>query len=195
VSDLASAWIDYAPRVRWVLPAATPTQRVFVVVLSADGLCDYELPVSTIMVRLRDTDGSYVRCTVPDPVRFTAEILPRAAGRMTIFGGEKESDGTRHLEEILYANIQRIYLDEGNTNVLTLAGTRYQTFSSPRAVTLTGISQLALSSRGRYTARAALDFFLRPGDRVTAAGVSFTADLVTLAIRAADAVMTVEGVA
>lgn len=193
MSDTSIAWIDYAPRVLWSLPAALPTRRVFVVTLSADGLSAFEVPVSVITMRLRDTNASFVSCTVPDPLRYTADILPRARGRLTIYGGEETASGERQLEEILYANIQRIHFDRGTANTLTITGTRYQTHASPRAVTLSGVSQASLA-RGRYAARASLDLFVRPNDFVTAAGRTFTADLIHITIRAAEAAMTVEGV-
>jgi hypothetical protein len=192
MSDTTWTWNDYAPRVLWSLPAAIPTRKVFIVTLSADGLAAFEVPVSTITLRLRDTAASYVRCTVPDPLRYTADILPRARGRMTIYGGLATADGARQLEELLYANIQRIHFDRGTTDTLSITGTRYQTHANPRAVTLAGVSDVSLA-RGRYAARAALDLFVRPGDTVTAAGRTFTADLIHITIRAAEASMLVEG--
>lgn len=192
MSDTTWAWTDTAPRMLWTLPAVLPTRRVFIVTLSAEGLSAFEVPVSVITIRLRDTNASYVRCTVPDPTRYTAEILPRARGRMTIYGGEETADGARQLEEIMYANIQRIHFDKGTTDTLAITGTRYQTHANPRAVTLAGVSEVSLA-RGRYAARAALDFFVRPGDIVTAEGRVFTADLIQITIRAAEAVMAVEG--
>jgi len=168
---------------------------VFVVILRADGLEDFELPVSTIQMRIRDVRGSYVRVTVPNPTEYTQEILARASGRMIIFAGEQTADGQQHLEEIIYANIQNLYFNQGSTNILTLAGTRFITHSNPGEVTLDGVRHVSRDESGRVKVRASVDRFVRPIDLVTAEGETFTADLIIHTVLAADAYMDVEGAA
>jgi hypothetical protein len=195
MTDINQAWVSYAPRWRWSVPAHQPRQRVFAVILRADGLADYEVPVSTISIRLRDVRGSYVRVTIPDPVNHAEGIVARTSGRMVICAGELMGDGTRHLEEIIYANVQNLYFDLGRRNVLALAGTRYITQGPGVDAAPAGVWEISKADDGRFSVRAALDFFLKPNDRVTVAGETFVADLISWNITAGNAHMDVEGVA
>jgi hypothetical protein len=165
------------------------------VILRATGLDDYEVPASSIFIRLRDVRGSYVQVTIPDPTAYTTEILSRTHGRMVIYAGELMRDGTRHLEEIIYANVQRVYFDVGARNMLTLVGTRYITHGAGADMTAAGVWEVARDDNGRYRTRAAPDFFLKPGDRVTAEGHVFTADLISWTITPTDAHIEIEGAA
>ena len=192
---IQSAWHSIAPRTRWTVATVQTRQRIFVVVLRADGLEDFELPVNTINLRLRDVSASYVRVTVSNPVDYVDEIVARIDGRMHIFSRWLTADGVRHVEELIYANIQNLYYAQGSTNVLTLAGTRYITHSSPRAATIEKVSRIARSGEDRVTVRAPLDFFIRPRDVVTAESETFEVDYMGCTIQPADAYMDVEGVA
>lgn len=184
---------DTAPRTKWSIPANQPIQRVFIVVLRDDGLDDFELPVQTITMRLRDTRASYVSCNVPNPTAYTDGILDRSDGTMHILAGDRTADGERHLEELIYANIDNIYLNQGETNNLTLTGLRYITHDNPKEVALDGISRMVLDERERYRVRCGVDFFVRPTDEITARGETFTADLISYVITPTDAYMEVEG--
>jgi hypothetical protein len=188
------AFKSIAPRVRWRIATKQPRQQIFVVVLKADGVEDFELPVSSINLRLRDVRGSYVRVIVPNPVDYTDDILARTSGRMVIYSGYKTADGVRHLEELIYANIQNLYFNQGgNSGQLTLAGTRYMTNSNPKTVELEGASRIAKSEDGKLSVDAPLDFFIRPGDTASAYGETFTIDLINCMLSASDARMEVQG--
>lgn len=161
-------------------------------VLESDGLDPFELPVSTITMRLRNGGASYIGVIVPNPTRYTREILGRIEGRVRIYGGYQTAAG-RHIEEIIYANIQTLYFSEGAGNLLTLAGTRYVTNASPKAVTLPGVSAISKDSGGRVTVRCAFDLWARPGDTATTFGESFEIDLITAVVTKSDAYMDVVG--
>ena len=190
---IVQVWDDIAPRARWTVPVAVPRQRVFVVVLRAEGVDDYELPVSTIVMRIRDVRATYIRVTVPDPTRFTDEIMARTSGSIVILAGEMTADGTRHLEELTYANIQNLYYHRGTNDMLTLAGTRYVTHRNPNEMEISGVIEIAKDRRGRYRVRSGVDFFLRPGDIVSALGETFTADYIGVVIAGSSIYMDIEG--
>jgi hypothetical protein len=192
---IESAWLDIAPRISWSVAATAPRRRIFVVLLRADGLADYELPVSSINLRLRNVKASYVRVTVPNPTDHTDAILARTSGRMHIYSGWLTDDGARHLEELIYANVQNVYFNQGSSNVLILAGTRYMTRSNPRAAAIDGVSQIRRTPAGRVAVTAPLDFFVQPGDVASGGGESFTVDYMGCAILPPNAWMEIEGAA
>jgi len=181
------------PRTSWAIQKTTPSQKVFVVIIKADGLPDFEVPVSTITLRLRDGGASYVSCTIPDPTSYTSDILDRIDGRMHIYSGIVIA-GIRTLEELIYANIQTVYFDQGSNNLLTLSGTRYATNSNPKTAALAGVSRISKDDNDRFTVRCSFDPFIKPGDTVTAQGETIESDLVIGAITAAGAYMDVEGI-
>lgn len=192
IESTQEAWCNVAPRQTWIPTENKPTQQVFVIVLTADGEDDFEVPVSTIKIRLRDTSGSYLACTVPNPTGYITEILARADGKIYLFGGQMVS-GVRNLELIMYANTQNIYFDQGAQNVLTIAGTRYATHNNPRTVTISKESKISKKSSGRYSVQAVLDPFVRPNDIISVNGETFTADLILCTITASNAYMDIQG--
>jgi hypothetical protein len=188
------AFKSIAPRVRRSVPVAVPRQKIFIVILRADGLDDFELPVSTLTMRMRSVKASYVRVTVSDPLEKTDNILPRMGGRMIIFAGEKTADGERHLEELMYANIQNIYYSEARTSsILTLTGTRFITYSSPVAQTPEKISRVSCDDQGRYAVQTTMDWLVRPGDTINTDMGSFAAELVIHTVLYNNAHTTIEG--
>ena len=194
-ADTECTWTDYAPVGTAVIPVAAPTKDVFIVILKHEGKEDFELPVSTILIRLRDISASYIRVTVPDPLSYTTDILDRINGRMHIYGGMETIASGRLLEELIYANIQNVYFTRSDTrNLLTLAGTRFRTYSSPKSVSLNNIFSLRVDDEGRYNVRCALDHFVRPQDTVAlSGGESFTVKFIAANIQHDNAWMDVEG--
>jgi hypothetical protein len=184
---------DIAPRVKWRVLPALPRQRVFIAVLRATGLEDYEAPASSIIIRLRDTNGSYIGVTIPDPESYTDDILLRTSGRVHIFAGEIVG-GVRQVEELMYGNIQNIYFNQGSNNVLTMAATRFITHRNPTAQTLSGVSKIRKSEDGRYSLRCAVDFFLKPTDTASYGSLSFVVDMISYVLTAQNAYMDVEGI-
>jgi hypothetical protein len=187
-----SGWLDIAPRVKWRVLPTLPRQRVFVAILRATGLDDYEIPVSSITIRLRDVKGSYIGLTIPDPTSYTTEILARTGGRVHIFAGETVG-GVRQVEELIYGNIQNIYFNQGSNNALTIAATRFITHRNPAIQTLTGVSRIKKSDTGRYSLRCAVDFFVKPTDTAAYGSISFVVDLISYVLTAQNAYMDVEG--
>lgn len=185
---------DIALRARWIIPLERSRQRIFIVLLKKEGLDDFELPVHTITMRMRDVKGSYVSCNIPNPMAYTEDILDRTDGRMHIYAGELTADGERHLEELIYANIDEIYFNQGSTNDLTLTGLRYITHENPIESELEGISRMVLDERGRYRVRCGVDWFVKPTDLVTALDQSFMVDFINYVITPNDAYMDVEGI-
>jgi len=192
------AWAAPAPSAAITYPAALRVprvlQRIYALILSSAGLPDLEVPASTILLRLRDTNASYVRATIPDPTRWTAGILARTDGQMHIYPGTIDEAGARVLDEsMIYANINSVYFDVGSGNTLTLAGTRYRTTSAPASRRLDHVFRVAKDEEDHWTVEAAADPALMPGDTIVTDTGSFVADLVTVTITRDNAVMTAEG--
>lgn len=192
IESMQGAWCDVAPRQTWLPTESEPIQQIFIIVLTADGEEAFEIPVSTIQIRLRDVSGSYLACTVPNPTKYTTEILARADGKIYLYGGQMVS-GVRNLELIMYANTQNIYFDQGAQNALTVTGARYETHSNPRTVIISNESKVSKGSNGRYSVRTLLDPFIRPNDIITVNGETFTADLILCTIKASNAYMDIQG--
>jgi len=150
-------------------------------------LDDLELPVSTITLRLRHISASYIRATVPDPLRYTSAILTRMSERMYIY-----QDG----EEIIYANPQNIFFTRGEkSNVLNIAGTRFITHSSPQTVNLSGISNIKKDGLGRFSVDCVFDNNVKPNDTAVLPDDrgQFTIDFINVTITKDQAVMNVQG--
>ena len=187
-----SAYNDTAPRVRWKILPEIPRQRVFIGILKASGYDDFEVPISTVTIRLRNVSGSYIGCTVPNPESYTQQILARIPGRVHILAGELVS-GIRQAEELIYGNIQNIYFNRGLSNTLTIAASRFITHRNPNTQQLTGVSRVRKSESGNYSIRCAVDFFIKPSDTAVYGTISFLIDMVTFVITAQNAYMEVEG--
>jgi hypothetical protein len=188
------AFKSIAPRARRSVPVAVPRQKIFIVILRADGLDDFELPISTLTMRMRSVKASYVRVTVSNPLDQADNILPRMGGRMIIYAGEKTADGERHLDELMYANLQNIYYSEGrSTSVLTLTGTRFITYSNPAEQAPEKIFRVSRDERGRYAVHTIMDWLVRPGDTISTDMGAFTAELVIHTVLHNKAHTTIEG--
>lgn len=95
--------------------------------LTASGLDDLILPISTVSVRMRHQLASYMSWTLPDPLPYTDQIIDRISGNMLLYcsidGGE--------LVQVLRTFLRSIYFTQGSKNmVLTLAGDRQISFAS-----------------------------------------------------------------
>ena len=189
-----NAWQDISPVGFKPFPEISISRNILVVRLEVDGLKNIEIPASSIQLRLRHVSASYIRVNIPDPVRYTDEILARSDGVMRIFTGY-ETPASRWLEELIYANIQNVYFTRSDTrNQLTLTGTRFRTYSSPKSVSLNNIFSLRVDDEGKYNVRCALDHFVRPQDTVAlSGGESFTVKFISVTIQHDNAWMDVEG--
>lgn len=180
------------PRIKWTVLPAVPRQKIYVVVLRVDGQSDFEVPVSTITIRLRNISGSYMAFTVPDPLKYTTEILARIPGRVHILAGELV-EGVRQTEELIYGNIQNIYFNSGSSDMLTISATRFITHRSPFEKELQGISRVKKNDNGRFSVVCSIDFFLKPTDTAYFGDIMFVVDMISYVIAAEGAHMEVEG--
>ena len=190
----ANRWasLSTAPRVRWSIPATVPRQRVFIGILRADGQSDFEIPISSITIRLRDVSASYIGCTIPNPETYTDDILARIPGRIHVFVGELFGE-FRQVEELFYGNIQNLYFNRGNTNTLTIVATRFITHRNPVERQVEKVSKLSKDETGKYKIRCAIDFFIKPTDIATYGDSSFAINLISYTINAHDTFMEIEG--
>jgi len=188
------AWNAIAPRVRWSISTTEHRQKVYYVILKAPGLTDFELPVSSVNIRLRNTRASYINVMVPDPLFYTDDVLSRIqGGRLHVLAGEKIGNLVPQTEEIIYGNIQSLSITDGNRPVVSIVGTRYITHNNPSVVYLTGVSHISRTGLGRYVIQCAMDWFLKPTDTVIYDNIQFEVDMIGIVIKPDNVLMTVEG--
>ncbi len=160
-----SFWKDIAPATYWSLPVNVPTRQIYVMVLRKDGLDDLEVPTTSLQIRRRDGQPTYVLAVVPGAPAWRDLVDDYRDGEIIIQAGSRTQDGTRHLSELTRADFDSVVFDQGVRSAsLSLSGYRTHTTGNPRPVTLTGINVYSLQANGARRVRCPVNMFLRPGD-------------------------------
>jgi len=146
----------------------------------ADGVANVELPASSVQVRARSGDPTYLQATIPG-MEYATQIADRENGQIVVEIVYKDSDGNvLQAEEIARVDMDAINTYEGGqSRSITIEGRRTTTHAA-KAVTLTGTTYRSLAY-GRLSCRVAKpDPYLRPGDTVTTDhGDTFAVDSIT----------------
>lgn len=178
---------------------ASRGQPIYRVTLTGapDGLEDVVLPCSSLQARRRSGEPSYVQVTVADPLTWAQAIAARPNGEIIVERGLRLPDGQELLAEIARANLETI--DDargGRSATVTLTGHKQQTTEVPTRRELTQVSYYR-SGTGPRRARAAMDYYLRPGDTAvfpeqgeewTVGLISYTVDARTETMEVVEAV-------
>ena len=160
-----SSWKNIAPASYWFLPANTPSQTIYVVILRKDTLPDLEVPATSLQIRRRDGQPTYVLAVVPDAPTWKDAVEDYEDGEIIIQAGSRTADGTRHLSELTRAGLDSIVFDQGVKSAsLSLSGYRTHTTGNPRPITLNDINVYSLQANGARRIRCPVNMFLRPGD-------------------------------
>jgi len=146
----------------------------------ADGVANIELPTSSVQVRARSGDPTYLQATIPG-MAYADEIADRENGQIVVEIVYKDSSGNvLQAEEIARVDMSAINTYEGgNSSSIVIEGRRTTTHAA-KAVTLVGTTYRSLAY-GRISCRIATpDPYLRPGDTVTTdQGDTFEVDSIT----------------
>jgi hypothetical protein len=168
-----------APHYLWAPSAGVAGQTIYRCYLD-----DLLLPVSSMQIRRRDGEPTYIAVTVPsaDYDVDEAAIISRAGGAIIVYRGHRFQDGREQLEEL-----ERVVLESFSgsemavSSELNLNGHRTVTNNSPKTMNLTGASYRNLTD-GKRRYRCAPDNFLRPGDTAVINGESLTVASITYTI-------------
>ena len=160
--------------------------------LTASGLDDLILPISTVSVRMRHQLASYMSWTLPDPLPYTDQIIDRISGNMLLYCSIDDGE----LVQVLRTFLRNIYFTQGSKNmVLTLAGDRQISFAFVGAqIFIDKVIRRARDSSGVYTLEANPDFSLTPRYIVDFGGANhIRLDTVFFNIGKENATMTMSG--
>jgi len=158
----------------------------FGVTIEADGLDEVEIKADSVNLRLRHISATYIRVNISDMLAWADEIIERRNGQVRIYIDEAE---------YIYGNIQNIYFNRSDRKTsLSLAATRFITYSSPQARDLKDIFTLRIDDDGRHKVRCAFDKNVRPQDTVTLpGGQTFTVGFMAAHLGYNDGWLDVEG--
>jgi hypothetical protein len=182
----------YPPALQFTVDPNIPSYVVYRCTLTgaADATNDVVLPISSFQSRMRDATPSYLSVVVPDATTYADSINARPNGQIKLERGVTNADGTT------WATISQVDLETvaddggGRSRTITISGHQTQTTSSPKSVTLSGVSYRGVSNSGtRY--RAELDLNLRPGDTAVTDYGSITAELITYIVDTTQELMEV----
>jgi len=134
--------------------------------LSADGLADLVVPISSFQMRLRQSPlQCYLSAVVPGALTYADGIAARASGEITI----TQDDGGSETE-ILTANINAVRYQYGASNrAVTIVGYKQITFPATGSTTIAQPEYRALDA-GTYRFRARPEADLKPGDEAVITG-------------------------
>jgi len=154
--------------------------------ISDTGYTDVIIPMRSFQIRYRQSPQQcYVQAVIPKGVSYAEDIIARQAGEIAIHEVDDDDAST----ELLTANIDNIRLDEGATNrSVTITGYKQVTWSASGSSDMPHVTYLA-DDRVRGLPVTAL----RPGDEVTAAGETFTADEILWTVNSNRRQMQVSG--
>jgi len=156
--------------------------------LSADGFDDIELPMTSFQSRVRQGRPSFLQVYVPGILNYMDDINDRADGDLVVEMGTRRTDGTTEALEIARVNLGTVRYDRGPTSSTgTLSGNKTKTYTSPVSHDLNDVSLVSVSTSQRLRCRILND--VRPGDTVTAGGITFVVDLVQHIVSPAEAYM------
>ncbi len=167
------------PHYRWALQEPETGQTVYRFYLD-----DLVIPVSSIQMRRRDGDPTYIAVVVPSSDYDTDEaaISARSGGVMVVKRGFRFQDGREQLEEIGRATLESVGGSKTATRgEFNLTGHKTLTNQAPKTVALTGASYRNLTD-GKRRYRCLPHNFLQPGDTVVINGESFTVGVITYTI-------------
>lgn len=169
------------PHYRWAIQEPETGQTIYRFYLD-----DLVIPVSSIQMRRRDGDPTYIAVVVPSSDYDTDEaaINARAGGVMVVKRGFRFQDGREQLEEIGRATIESMGGSKtAISGEINLTGHKTITNSAPKTVELEGASYRNITD-GKRRYRCVPDNFLEPGDTVIINGESFIVGAITYTIDA-----------
>jgi hypothetical protein len=174
---------------RWdASPALARTVYTVILTGATSGEEDVVIPANVVSLRRRTGDrGAVVEIETPPDADTAARIADRSSGEIVVYKGAKVGQGVQQTE-IIRATLEDVEVLRGRK--LRLSG-RGQDGGAGRTVEIRPTYRLDEEGSRRY--RAAIDPFLRPGDRVMAQGEVLTVEEMSYRIVVGDEKMEIEG--
>ena len=151
---------------------------------AADGKDDVIIPMTSFQCRLRSGDPTYLSVSVPYTDDYAEYINDRPNGEMIIkmaliYQGEEMARS-----EIVRVDLENVSDDEGTKNhTITLTGHKTETFDG-NTVTLANAVYRSNKDGAIRLRFPEPHLYLRPGDTVNYESDSFTAELITIFMKA-----------
>lgn len=164
---------------------AVLTKVLYSVVLTGaeDNTTDLLLSAQSIQATLRSTGQDVLSVYVPGAAVILPSVLARLQGQLIVWERQIYSDGAELVAEVIRTPItEQIRRDRGPTrDTLTLSGRTPVQALSGTARTVPSVLQL-LSQAGSSSFRAPFESDIRPLDRVSFGGLTFTAGAVLVSL-------------
>jgi len=160
----------------------------------ADGLSDLTLPVSSIQMRMRTEQQTYVGVIIPDVDNYSASITARSNGEIIVYLKAYVNGVESLSQELISVAFETIATYKGATNQsIQISGHKTITFAS-YTIPLRNVTYRSLQQNGKLRFRCAEpDFYLRPNMTVTYDTDEIVIDYITYAINANSATMELTG--
>jgi len=146
-----------------------------------DGLDDLTIPISSFQSRLMAEGKSYLSVVAPGDELWD-DIADRQNGRLQVQNCRVLDGEIIQRETVAYCQLEEIRIDKGAVNVsLSLSGYK----AIPESAAEIDIQKVTYKSinKGKVSIRTPeIDFYLKPGDTVTADGESFVAGSINISV-------------
>ena len=146
-----------------------------------DGLDDLIIPISSFQVRLMAEGKSFVSVVAPGDDLWD-DIADRQNGRLMVQNCRLYNGEVVQRETVGYCKLEEIRIDKGSVNVsATLSG--YQAIPKSGAeIDIEKVTYKSISS-GKISVRTpVIDYYLKPGDTVTADGETFVVGSISISV-------------
>ena len=142
---------------------------------SADATTDVVLPVSNINARLRSGSDSYLQVTIPYTTDYATYISDRPNGDLELVYTDPDGE-----HDVVAVALETIQISRAvNSANIVLTGHRQSTNSSPTSHTVSPLS-LQTGTTSNNAIVPGYNPLILPGDNVTADGVTYTLEIVSL---------------
>ena len=171
-----------------VIPSQTASVVHYKAILSADSETDYEIPISSFELRLRDSPlQCYLSVVVPSILTYINEIEARSDGELSIY---QTLDGAD--TELLAANVDEIrQYQGGRSRSGSIAAYKQITFSPAVTRSLVGSTYRAVSEG--VTRHRLLPRHVNPGDTAVVGSDTIVVSSVTWSVAPGRALMEIAG--
>ena len=134
-------------------------------------------PISSWQATVQSGRASYAQAVIPAAMNWVDEINARPGATFRIYRGVLHADGTIQESMMASSPVQSVSYQRGSRNAtVTISGYSSTEPTGESVRKLEGVRSVSVSPTLR--ARAAIDWFIRPGDTAAAEGIDIPVDYI-----------------
>ena len=140
-----------------------------------------QIPISSWQATLQIGRQSYLQAVIPAAIQYLGALSSRQGSEQFIVYRSNIVQGAEVNTEMARAPLSQVIINQGSSRATVTVsgyGDLPDDLASSVVVPLTGIRTISQTIGGNTRIRADIDWFLRPGQTVTGAGLSITASYI-----------------